>query len=168
MINYDPDYIDKLNAQYESGKWIKAAIVTETVSPPVKRYFADHETPIQFDGNTYEPLSMRWDNIKTSQSMPTDGAEVALSNITGQVTAYIKEFDITGNQIVIQLLHLDLLSTLTSSDKYRRQFKVLGVRYDNLAAIVTVGRNLGRNRLPRGIILADEFPGISADVPRIL
>ena len=166
MIGYDEDYVDRLNRQYEGGKFIKAAEVTETVSPLVVSYWVDHEEAITFEGHSYQPLPMRWDNIKTSQSMPTEGAEIILSNIAGQVTQYIKTMDITGNPITIKLIHLDLLSNLTNY--YRRYFKVLGIRYDRQAAVVTVGRNLGRNRLPRGIILASEYPVISSDVPRIL
>lgn len=166
MNDFDSDYIDRLNRSYESGKFLKAAVLTETVSPLIKKYWVDHEVAIDFGGNTYEPLSMRWNNIKTSQAMPIEGAEIALSNISGAVTQYAKTFDVTGNEVILQLLHLDLLTNLTRY--WKRKAKVLGVRMDRQAAIITVGRNLGRNKLPRRVILNDEYPGISADVARIL
>lgn len=164
MITYDQDYIDRLNRQYESGKFLKAVILTE--APGIYKYWIDHETSLEFEGHTYEPLYMKWDNIKTSQGMPTEGAEIVLSNIKGGVTKYIKTLDVTGNVVILQLLHLDLIPNLVNY--WKRKFKVLGVRYDQQSAVVTVGRNLGRNRLPRGIILASEYPGISSDLPRIL
>ena len=154
MISFSNDYVDRLNRQYEKGKFIKAVILTESTSPLVKKYWADHEDPIVFQGQTYNPLSMFWDQIKTSGTMMDMGAEVALSNIGNQVVEYIKDIDITGNEVIMQLLHLDLLSTLTSH--WKRKLKVLAVRADVNVAIFTLGRELGRNRLPRRLILPEE------------
>lgn len=165
MLTLGDDYIDRLNRNYEGGKWIKAVVLTESISPPVVKYWADHEEAIVYQGNTYEPLHMRWETIKTSQASPTEGATIALSNIGGEVAKYLKEIDITGNPVVLQKLHLDLLNSLTAP--WTRRFKVLAARYDIMAAVFDVGRQLGRNRLPRGVITKDKYPGIVSDVPRI-
>lgn len=138
-------------------------IVTE--SPGVQRYFVHHEDPIIFEGQTYTPLAMHWENIKTSMSMPTEGMQVALSNVGNQVVKYLKEIDITGNEVVMQLIHLDLLSTLT--DYWRRKSQVRAVRADPSAAVFVLGRQLGQNQLPRRVMLADEYPGISSEFPTI-
>lgn len=165
MIEFGNDYIDRLNRTYKGGKWLKAVILTENPEGPVLKYKVDHEESIVFQGNTYEPLHMRWDNIKTSHGMPTEGATISVSNITSEATNYVKQVDISGNQIIIQLLHLDLLSTLTSY--WQRKYKVLGVQADVRVATFTVGRQLGRNRLPRKVFLRDQFKGLTSDVPRI-
>lgn len=165
MIDFNADYIARLNAQYQKGKFLKACIVTESISPLVKRYFVHHEDPITFEGQNYVPLAMYWDSVKTSMSMPTEGMNVALSNIGNQVVRYLKEIDITGNEVVLQLIHLDLLSTLTSY--WRRKAQVRAVRADLNAAVFVLGRQLGQNQLPRRVMLAEEFPGISSEFPTI-
>lgn len=156
MIQFQNDYVDRLNRQYNKGKFIKAVIVTTnpTVIPATKEYWADHEDAIVFNGNTYQPLAMHWGQIKTTTTMSMQGAEVALSNIGGQVVEYLKTTDITGNEVIMQLLHLDLLATLTNH--WQRKLKVLAVRADVNVAVFTLGRELGRNRLPRRLILPEE------------
>ena len=165
MITFDVDYIDRLNRAYSKGQFIKAVIVTESISPLVKKYFVHHEDPITFEGQTYNPLAMHWENIKTSMSMPTDGMQVALSNVGNQVVKYLKDVDITGNEVVMQLIHLDLLSTL--ENYWRRKTQVRAVRADMNAAVFVLGRQLGQNQLPRRVMLASEFPGISSEFPTI-
>jgi hypothetical protein len=164
MFAFDDDYIDRLNRTREAGKFLKAVTLTESISPLVKKYYVDHEETIVFGGNTYERLHMQWQSLKTSAN-PAEGATVSVSNIGGEVIKYLKEFDITGNEVVLELLHLDLLSTLTNY--WKRRYKILAARYDVLTATFDVGRQLGRNRLPRGVILKDRYPGINSDVPRI-
>src|SRR5215831_10056722 len=104
MLNLGPDYIQKFNAQYQGGKFIKAVILTEDPSVPTLTYWADNEEAITYQGHTYTPLRMRWDNIKTSQSMTIEGATIAVSNLGGQAVKYIKDLDITGNGVALQLL----------------------------------------------------------------
>lgn len=165
MQTFDADYIDKLNSTYQGGKFLKAVVVTENVSPLVQKYWVDHEKEIEFEGHTWTPLHMRWDNIKTSQSMPIEGATISVSNLGNQAIRYIKTVDISGNEVVLKLLHLDLLSTLTNY--WTRRFKILSIRADVHAATFTCGRTLGRNRLPRNVYLKDRYPGLSSDVARI-
>lgn len=136
------------------------------VYAPLTKYWVDHEESIVFAGNTYQPLHMVWANIKTSQGMPTEGATVSVSNLGNHAIRYLKDIDISGNEVVIQLLHLDLLSTLTNY--WRRRYKVLSVSADQTLATFTVGRELGRNKLPRKVFLRSEWPALSSDVPRIL
>lgn len=165
MIIFDDDYVARLNANYSGGKFIKAVILTEDTVGPVLKYWVDLETTIDFDGHTYEPLHMRFDNIKTSQGMPTEGANISVSNLGNQAIRYVKNLDISGNPVTVQILHLDLLSTLTNY--WQRRYKVLGVQADRQTATFSVGRQLGRNRLPRKVFLRSIFPGLTSDVPRI-
>ena len=154
MCIRDSDYIDMLNRQYQGGKWIKAVILTET--PLVKRYWAEHEEPIVFAGNTYQPLRMFWEGLKTSVGMPTEGSNVALSNLGNVVVKYLgKDLDPSGMEVTLYLLHLDLLNTLTRP--YERFFKVIAARADQSLAVFVLGRQFGRNRLPRRMIFADEM-----------
>jgi hypothetical protein len=171
---FDTDYITKLNLNYGAGKFLKAVILTETYEPLVKTYWIDHEDPLVFQGNTYSPIHMLWKGIKASAGMPTEGFQVVVSNLPSmdakgeisQAGRYIKHIDVSGNEIIIQLLHLDLLATLTQY--WKRKAKVLAIKADINAVAFSVGRSLGHERLPRSVILKDRYPGLSSDVPRIL
>jgi len=154
MIDLELDYIDKLNAQYSAGKWIKGVILVE--SPGVKQYWAEHEDPITFAGNVYGSLHMYWEGMKTSVGMPIEGANVALSNVGNVVVKYLKTMDPSGMLVTLQLLHLDLLNKITRP--YERYFKILGAKADLNLAVFTLGREFGKNRLPRRMIMADEMP----------
>lgn len=166
MQQFDGDYVDKLNRLHRGGKFLKTAIVWEEYDPLTQTFWVDHEEPVVYDGNTYTPLHMRWDGIKNSLAMPTQGSEIALSNIGNQVVKYVKQLDITGNDIVIALLHLDLLGSLQKH--WKRRYKILTVNADREVAVFTVGRQLGRSRLPRNIITRSRYPGIDSRVARIL
>lgn len=155
MLSFEPDYLDKINAQYEGGKWLKTAIVTESISPLVKRYWVDHEDQIIYGGNTYDPLPMYWEGIKTSVGMPTEGASVALSNLGNIVWKYMKVIDPSAMPVVLQLLHLDLLSIITRP--YERYYKVRNAKGDQSAVLFTLGRELGQNKLPRRVIMPEEM-----------
>lgn len=133
---------------------------------PLNRYWVDHEESIVFNGNTYQPLHMKWENIKTSQGMPTEGANVSVSNLGNQVVRYLKDLDISGNTVILQLLNIDLLSIVTGF--WRRQFTILSVSADQSLAVFSVGRSLGRNKLPRKVYLRSEWKGLTSDVARIL
>lgn len=163
MQDFDGDYISRLNSTYKAGKFLKAVQVTE--SPEVVKYWVDHEKPITFEGHVWESLPMRWDGIKTSQSMPIEGATISISNLGNQAVRYIKTVDISGSEIILKLLHLDLLSTLTHY--WTRRYKILSIRADVHAATFTCGRVLGRNKLPRNLYLKDRYRGLSDDIARI-
>jgi|SRR5215471_1951814 len=165
MLNLGPDYVDKLNAQYQGGKFIKAIILTEDPVGPVLKYWADNEEAITFQGQTYTPLRMRWENIKTSQSMAIDGCSITVSNLAGQAVKYLKEIDVSSNPVKIQLLHLDLLSSF--SVYWQRVGKVLSAQADMNVVTFSVGRQLSRNYLPRKVFLQTEFPGLTSQVPKI-
>ena len=160
MIEFQNDLIDRYNRQYAAGKFIKSVIVTVNPETGAKKYWADHEDPIVFEGQIYQPLMMHWDQIKTTGTMMDIGAEIALSNVGNQVVHYLKETGdvnsgfIIGNEVILQQLHLDLLSTLTNH--YKRKLKIIAIRADVNAAIFTLGRELGQNRLPRRMILPEE------------
>lgn len=154
-ILFGSDFIDNLNAVSGKGKLIKAVQIQE--SPGTVKYWADHEDPFVFEGHTYQPLAMLWQGIKNNVGMPAEGASVALSNIGGQVIKYIKELDITGNPVVLQLLPYDLLmSSVPLTSYWKRRFNLLSVKADVNAAVFSCGRELGKNRLPRRLIFPEE------------
>lgn len=167
MLIFDQAYLDKLNANYEGGQFVKAVILTENPVGPVLKYFVDHEEAIVFQGNTYEPLRMSWENIKTSQGMPIEAMTLTVSNLTGKAAKYVKEIDISGNTVTLQLLHLNLLATTTKH--WQRFGKILGIpNVDRNVVAFAIGRQLGRNMSPRKVFLQSEFRGLSSDVVRIL
>jgi hypothetical protein len=163
LLTLDADYIDKLNSQYEGGRFIKSVILIEdpTQNPQIIKYYADNPEAVTFNGNTYQPLSMSWSGIKTSEGMPTSGTTVTIANIGNQVNKYLRTLDITGNKCTLQILHMDLLNLVTGY--WQRNYKILGVNANNILAVFTVGRNVGRNKLPREVMLKTEFPGLTSD-----
>lgn len=168
MIDIHKDYIDKLNAETEGGRFIKTVILTEETAPLLQRFYADNPEPITWNGNTYQPLGMSWGNIKTSESMPVEGSSISVSNLGNSTWRYVKNIDISGQPIRVELLHYDFLDgTITTQPAWQRIFKILRYRADRGVLIFDVGRDLGHNRLPRHVILKDEYRGLSSDVPRI-
>src|SRR5690242_1690502 len=168
MLLLSSEYIQKLNARYKGGLFLKVVeLVEDPDAGPLIRYFVDHTEPIVWNGNTYNPLHMTWDNLKTSAGMPIDAATISVSNVLygGQPGKYIKEIDVTDNEVTMRLLHLDLLSQLTGH--WVRKATVLAVSGDVAQVSFTVGRRLGRNVLPRKIFLQKDFPGLSSEIPRI-
>ena len=170
MLAVTPEYLEKLNSQYRGGMFLRAVdlVGADPDGNTLLQYFVDHSEPITFNGNTYVPLRMSWDNLKTSQSMPMDGCTVTVSNV-GPVgilmTNYLKTIDITDNEVTLRLLHLDLLSQTTGH--WQRRGFILAVQGDASAVTFTVGRRLGRSVLPRKVFLANEWPGLTAEVARI-
>jgi hypothetical protein len=155
-IAFGTDFLDNLNRTSGRGKLIKAVQVTE--SPGTIKYWADHEDSFVFEGHTYVPLAMFWQGIKNSVGMPAEGATVGLSNIGNKVIKYVKDVDITGNPVVLQLLPFDLLlmSSAPLTSYWKRRFNLLSVKADVNAAVFSCGRDLGKNRLPRRLIFPEE------------
>lgn len=167
MFIYDDAYITRLNALYGKGQFLKAIVFTESTDPLVKKYWVDHDAEITFQGNVYERLHMRWQNIKTSSGMDLEGANISVSNLARKAEDYVETIDVKGNEVVIQLLHLSLLDTLTSF--FQRLFRVMAVRADAVTITFTVGRDLGRgHQLPPEVMLKEDYPGLIDNPLRLL
>jgi hypothetical protein len=167
MLVLDSAYIAQLNKQYSGGIFLKT-VEFDDPDPdnPGMRYLVDHSESIVFNGNTYLPIRMMWDNIKTSQSMPIDAATITVSNLAGLVGKYVKRVDVSDTVVLLRLLHLDLLTHLTGH--WQRSGTVLAVSGDVGSVTFTVGRRLGRNVLPRKVYTTKEFPGLSRETQKIL
>ena len=166
MLALTDEYIAKLNATTSGGIFIKTVEFVEDYTGPVMRYFVDHTESIVFNGNSYLPLKMSWDNLKTSNAMTIDAATISVSNLGGYAGKYIKEIDISDNDVTMRLLHLDLLSQTTGH--WQRRGFILSAAGDVSSVTFTVGRRLGRNVLPRKVYTQVEFPGLQSEVMRIL
>ena len=166
MLALTDEYIAKLNATTSGGIFIKTVEFVEDYTGPVMRYFVDHTESIVFNGNTYLPAKMVWENLKTSHGMTIDAATISVANLGGLVGKYIKEIDLSDNDVTMRLLHLDLLSQLTGH--WSRRGFILSVGASVSVVTFTVGRRLGRNVLPRKVFTQVEFPGLPSEVPRIL
>lgn len=159
------DWVDRLNALYTDGtRFLKVVELTE--SPGSVSYWVDNPEPIVFNGNTYTPLAMRWENIKTSQSMTIEGWNIAISNLSGQAVRYLKQFDPSGCPVWMRLLHTKLLASATVH--WKRYGKILSVRGTPAAVQFTIGRQLGRNMQPNELFLQSEFPSLTSEIPKIL
>jgi len=73
---------------------------------------------------------------------------------------------VTENEVTCRLMHQDLLYQTTGH--WVRKLEVISVGADPRLVVFTVGRNLGRNVLPRKVYLQGEFPGLSSETPKIL
>ncbi len=161
-------YIARLNAKTAGGVFLKALILTENNTGPVKRYFVEHDKTIIFNGNTYYPLSMSWGDFEVSRGMmlpsmrvsvPNMGASTLIDGEEIQAVDYIETKDVLEHDVVLQLLHLDLLGDANA--KFERLLQVQYVEADDLICSFVLGWNLGlQEQLPREVILQDEFPGI--------
>lgn len=165
MLILDEAYIAKINARMGGGRILKAAILTETKTPLVKRYFVDNEEPITFGGNIYQPLHMVWSGMKANAGMQLDGMAVTVSNLGGLVESYAYRLDISGNDVELQILHEDLLSTLVNFKSLR--FKVLTVSAEDAAVTFQIGRTWGFDDRC-AVMLKSEFPSLLDDVGRVL
>ena|SRR5215471_9974916 len=160
------EYVQKLNADYRGGIFVKAVDFEEDPSGPVMRYWVDYPTPITYNGNLYNPLFMVWSNMKTSQGMSIDAATISVSNLTTEAGKYVKEFDVTDNLVITRLLHIDLLNQI--NQHWFRALEVISVAADPGLVIFSVGRRLSRSVLPRKVYLQKEFPGLTSETPKIL
>jgi len=157
------DYIARLNARHAGGVFFKAAVIV--VDGSTTLYVADINESITFDGHAYERLAMRWEgNAQTSQgSLPT--VSVTVSNVTGRVGTYLEQQILIGCDVTLQLLHLDLLATVTDQDAVKLQ--VMAVQWNRQQAVFTLGVNLAlQEMLPRFVITAAEFPGVPDSLRR--
>lgn len=165
MKLFSSAYIAKINAENSGGVLLKAVVLTEDPVGPVKRYFVDHDKELVLDGNTYVPLPMRWDGFEMSASMGLPGMKISTLNLGQQVSDYVEELDILDNDVVLKLLHLDLLGDVQAKDEMAFQVKM--IEGDDVFITFDLGMNIGLNDLlPRGVITKDEFPAIVDDVIR--
>lgn len=164
-------YIQALNEQYQSGRFLKAVILTEDPSISTKKYYVDNETSITFQSNTYSPLEMSWSGYTVSAAMPLPTMTVNISNIGGEVIDYLETLDIIGNDVVLQILHIDRSGVVedvtTAKDEVALQ--VQSIVGDDMVASFTLGLNLGLNdMLPRGVMTKAKYPGMIDDVIRLM
>ena len=157
MKLFSDDYIARLNAQHSGGVFVKAAVLT--VAPGDLRYYADTQHTIVFDGQTYQPLAMAWGNMGQSGQMALPNVQVTVPNVTGIVGAFLETTSLLGNDVILHLLHLDLLGIVTDADNTRLQ--IMMVEWDRERAIFTLGLNVAlTDNLPRAVITRAEFPGV--------
>lgn len=164
-LSLGQDWVDALNSALSDGtKFIKTVELTE--SPGNISYWADHEEAITYNGNTYTPLGMRWDDLKKSQGMGIEPFKISVSNLTGAAVRYIKQVDVTSNPVWIRLLHTKLLNSATVH--WKHYGKVRAVQANVTTVTFTIGRDLGRNMQPNELFLAAEFPSLTSETPKIL
>ena len=164
MYQLGQDWVDQLNALTSDGtKFIKTVELQET--PGVFKYWADHEEPITFNGNTYNPLAMVWADIKKSQAMSIEPFTIAVSNLTNEAVRYIKQVDVTSCPVWIRLLHTKLLTSATVH--WKHYGKIKSVQANVQTVQFGIGRDLGRNMQPAEVFLQAEFPSLTSEIPKI-
>jgi hypothetical protein len=156
-------YIDRLNRLHTAGVFVKAAIVD--IAPGNLRYFADAQEPFVFQGQTYSPVPMQWEGMSQSSQQTLPTIAITVANVDGQIGVYLEENIVFGRMVILQLLHLDLLGTPTDVDSVR--LSILACEWHWQTAVFHVGLDLGLQEiLPRGLISAEEFPGVPEGLRR--
>ena len=159
--SFSTDYVNKLNAQHSGGIFLQAVEVTETTSPLVIRRFVTFEESIIFDGNTYTPLHMEWSGLEVGDGMSLPSASIVVPSANSIIMDWAEEFDIRENDVRLQILHLDLLSDLAAVDEILLQVQSIAGDPSGGAITFTLGLNLGlSDKIPRGVTLKSEFPGL--------
>jgi hypothetical protein len=168
-------YIAAINARDCGGKLLKAIILTETISPLVKRFFVDHDSDIVYDGATYKPLAMSWQGLEISRQMSLPTMKITVPNMGHaievapgafrSVADYVHSIDVLEHDVTVRTLHLGLLGDLQAKDDFTFQLQMIDATA--MAAVFTVGLNLGlKDTLPRNIMTRAEFPGIQDTIQR--
>lgn len=157
MKTFSNNWIARLNAQHSGGVFIKAAILV--VDGSTTKYYADVHDAITFDGNQYSPLPMVWEGEAQAASMELPSVRVTVPNVDGAVGAFVETTNVLGNDVTLQILHLDLLSVVTDVDKVTLQ--VMLIEWNGEMATFTLGINLALDQqLPKHVITRSEFPGV--------
>lgn len=157
MKNFSADWLARLNAQHSGGIFFLAAVLT--VGPEDIRRYADVQRTIEFDGESYLPLPMRLEGLGQSAQQSLPAVRVTVAAVTGEVEAFLATTDILGHDVVLQILHLDLLDDVQMQDSIALQ--VMAAEWNHLTATFTLGINLAlSDLLPRHVLTADFAPGV--------
>lgn len=103
----------------------------------------------------------------TSMELPTN--QVNISNLGGAVTDYLEnnEIEIEGNDVVLQILHIDKYNKILLVDEMLYQIEYIVADYHK-SATAHLGVNYSLNdSVPRGTIETNEFPSVRGDAIRI-
>lgn len=161
-VGFSSGFIDRLNRTYNAGVWLRAAAVTHAEGSD---YWVHYGEPLVFQGHTYQPLPMEWDGVEASSTMQLPGVRVSVSNVQGKAEEYVDTVNLLGKDVVLQILHLDLLGTATDVESIRLQVQSIAITTSTLT--LTCGLNLGLNDLvPKYVITKSEFPGNTDDIRR--
>lgn len=156
-------YLARLNAHYNGGVLLRAAVLS--IDDMTTGYYVDAHDPVTFNGNEYIPIPMRWQGIGQNSQRDLPRVSVTVSNVDGQVGAFLETTSLLGRDVTIQLLHADLLATVTDVDSIRLQ--ILLVEWTDMQATFTAGLNLAlTEQIPRRVVTRAEFPGTPDDLRR--
>jgi len=167
--SFTQPYIDRLNRDTEQGIFFWALILTETTSPLKKRYFVDHDRPITFAGNTYQPIAMALSDYEISRTMQLPSVRVSIPNFGQRVEVetgvfrgavdYVEEIDVLEHDVTLQLLHLNLLGDANAKDE--TALKIQSIEGDDSVAVFTLGVGAGQDDLlPPKVVTRKVFPGV--------
>ncbi len=170
MKNFSSKHLADINAQISTGRFIEAVVFVRDKSNHANRdYFIKNSRAVSFNGNVYKPLDMIWSGVKISTAMELPSTDVTVSNLGGIVLDYIEDKSITidGNDVWLQILHIDKLGVVSLVEEMRFQLEFIVADY-HTSATFHLGVNLSLNDpIPRHTLEKQEFPGIKDDVIRV-
>ena len=172
MKGLSSNLIADLNKDYDAGVFFEAIIVTRDMDavPQVKDYFCNFQRPFVYLGNEYRPEPMEWDaSFSLSKSMELPVIKINLANIGAVVDGYLHDpaVKVRRNDLVQQILHISNTGVITEYDRDVLQIQVISGNSGAGTATIFAGWNMRLDdRVPRGTIETNEFPGIRGDAIR--
>lgn len=167
MKGFSSEQIEQINANARTGRFVEAVIFARDET--TKDYFVRNGKPVYFNGSTYQPLDFVFSGIKVTNTMELPTVQVTVSNLGGQVLAYIEDndIDIETNDVWLQILFIDKFNKVTLVDEMLFQVETMVADY-NTAATFNLGVNYSLNDpIPRYTLEKQEFPGLRDDVIRV-
>lgn len=135
------------------------------VDDTTTQYYADTQDALTFDGQEYTPLPMQWQGVGQNSQRDLPRITVTVPNVDGQVGAFLETTSLLGRQVTLQLLHADLLATVTDVDRQRLQ--IVLVEWTDTQAVFTCGLSLGLTaQSPRRVVTRLEYPGVPDNIRR--
>lgn len=163
MKSFSSSWIEHLNSTSDQGVFVKIAQVT---LPTTTLYLADTQAPLTFNGQVYQPRAMTWEGWEqtSQQSLPT--IQVTVTDIDGVVGDFLERTNVLGLDVVLGIVHEDLLGTVTDVESVR--LSIMAVDWQpGVSSTFHVGLDLALSELlPKGIITASEFPGVPESLRR--
>jgi len=157
------DWLVRLNATHSGGVFFLA--VELHVDTGDVRYYANTQRAIVFDGNTYQPVFLAISGLGQTSQQTLPAVQLTTTNVTGQLGQFLETTDVLGRDVILRILHLDLLNTVTNQDSI--QLQILAAEWDEERATFALGLNIGlQELLPRHIITADFAPGVPEGLRR--
>jgi hypothetical protein len=134
------------------------AAASVSVTPDMTLYLADVQAPVTFEGNVYVPRPLRFEGMGQTSQQNTPTLAVILSNVDGQVGAYLDANDVVGRQATLLTLHIAPVGSVDAVDRVR--LTIAAADWTWQEANVRVSLDIPLSEIvPRTLYSAETEPG---------